>query len=116
MNKSIPTLLGIAIILLVVIAVFTVFQYRFYSQMASGAVVVGTSAHQMLTGAEPQGDQVSPSDALAARMEKKTTTPIVVGNRKQMMQGLHAERMGDKATGGGKINPRRGQRALGPGK
>jgi hypothetical protein len=83
-NKSVPTLLGIAIILLVVIAVFTVFQYKFYSQMANGGVVVGTSAHQMLTGAEPQGEQVSASDVLASRMEKRT--PITISPSRKMQE------------------------------
>ena len=93
MNKSVPTLLGVAIILLVVIAVFTVFQYRFYSQMASGAVVVGTSAHQMLTGAEPEGDQVSATDVIGKRMEKRT--PVTV-NPQAMMNAKGREGMAQR--------------------
>ena len=74
MNRSVPTLLGIVVILLVMVLVVVVFNYRLYSGLARGERVVGTSSHEMLTGEEPIREEIGLTEALAAGEPEKTVT------------------------------------------
>ena len=64
MNKSVPTLLGIVIILLVVVLVVLIYDYKLTSQVVAGGVAVQTTGGRALTGVEGGGEQISPSEVL----------------------------------------------------
>lgn len=64
MNKSVPTLLGIVIILLVVVLVVLIYDYKMTSQIVAGGVAVQTTGGRALTGVDAGGEQVSPSEVL----------------------------------------------------
>ena len=70
MNKSVPTLLGVAVILLVVILVLSVYHMTMLARLAQGERVVGTTAQKMLGGEVPS-EEMNASEALAARMSEK---------------------------------------------
>ncbi len=55
MNKGIPTLLGLAIILLVVILILSVYNLTVVSHLARGERVVGTTAQKVFSGGEMPG-------------------------------------------------------------
>ena len=70
MNRSVPTLLGIMIILMVVMLVVLIYDYRVTSGLAAGGTVVGTVGGQLLTGVDQPTVQVNPS-ASVGRAGKK---------------------------------------------
>ena len=70
MNKSVPTLLGVAVILLVVVLVVLLYNIQLTKQLGNGLSVVGTVGGEKLTGVEQPTTQISPNEALAARAEK----------------------------------------------
>ena len=61
MSRSVPTLLGIMIILMVVMLVLLIYDYRLTSGLASGAAVVGTVGGQLLTGVDQPDEQIAQS-------------------------------------------------------
>lgn len=63
MSRSVPTLLGIMIILMVVMLVMLIYDYRLTSGLASGAAVVGTVGGQLLTGADQPDGQAAQTSA-----------------------------------------------------
>ena len=64
MNKSVPTLLGIVIILLVVVLVVLIYDYKMTSEIVAGGVAVQTTGGRALTGVDAGGEQISPSEVL----------------------------------------------------
>jgi hypothetical protein len=66
-NKSIPTLLGIVIILLVVVLVVLIFNYQLTQKLGAGETVVGTVGGKALTGVEPPKEEIGTSEVLGAR-------------------------------------------------
>jgi len=73
-NKNVPTLLGIAIILLVVLVILGIYQIAMYNRMATGQTVVGTTGGKILTGVEPPTEEISPSEVLSKQLEKPPAT------------------------------------------
>jgi len=69
MNRNVPTLLGIVIILLVAILVIGVYNLLEYRQLAAGNVVVGTRAHETLTGQQPPAEVMQPPASPVAKPE-----------------------------------------------
>ena len=67
MNKSVPTLLGIVIILLVVVLVVLVYTYRMTQELSAGGQVVGTVGGRVLTGVETPEEEIGASEVLGAR-------------------------------------------------
>lgn len=63
MSRSVPTLLGIMIILMVVMLVMLIYDYRLTSGLASGATVVGTVGGQLLTGVDQADEQIAQGQA-----------------------------------------------------
>ena len=59
MSRSVPTLLGIMIILMVVMLVMLIYDYRLTSGLASGATVVGTVGGQLLSGVDQLDEQTA---------------------------------------------------------
>jgi len=67
-NKSVPTLLGIVIILLVIVLVVLVYDLRMTANLAAGNVPVGTVGGQLLTGTETPTEVIGPEEAIGAHV------------------------------------------------
>lgn len=67
MNKSVPTLLGILIILMVVVLVVLVINYRITKGLGEGQRVVGTAGGELLTGEEAPEEFIDETSALGGR-------------------------------------------------
>jgi len=63
MSRSVPTLLGIIILLLVAVLVIGIYNYLAYKGLSEGKEVVGTRIHEALTGQEPPKEILQPSPA-----------------------------------------------------
>ncbi|GEM_PF-1386085 len=74
MNRSVPTLLGIVIILLVVVLVVLIYNYRLTSGLAAGGTVVGTAGQRLLTGVEPPEEEIGVGEVLERRGETAPRT------------------------------------------
>ncbi len=74
MNKSVPTMLGIVIILLVVILVVLIVNYQVTKGIGEGRRVVGTVGGEMLTGEEAPEEFIDAS-ALGGRAEPVEAEP-----------------------------------------
>ncbi len=68
MNRSVPTLLGIVIILLVIVLVVLVYDTRMTANLAAGNVPVGTVGGQILTGVETPTEVIGPEEAIGAHV------------------------------------------------
>lgn len=68
MNRSVPTLLGIVIILLVIVLVVLVYDTRMTANLAAGNVPVGTVGGQILTGTETPTEIIGAEEAIAAHV------------------------------------------------
>ncbi|MBE9565990.1 MAG: hypothetical protein IMF16_04495 [Proteobacteria bacterium] len=68
MNKSVPTLLGIVIILLVIVLVVLVYDLRMTANLAAGNVPVGTVGGQILTGTEAPTEIIGAEEAIGAHV------------------------------------------------
>jgi hypothetical protein len=67
MGHKVPTLLGIAIILLFALLVIGIYQIAMYSRLAQGQTVVGIAGQSLLTGVEPPTETVSAPAATPVR-------------------------------------------------
>lgn len=67
MNKSIPTLLGIVIILLVVVLVVLIIHIRITQGIARGERIVGTKGGELLTGEKAPTEYIDETSALGDR-------------------------------------------------
>jgi hypothetical protein len=79
MSKSVPTLLGIIIILLVVVLAVLIVNYQTTKGLGEGKQVVGTVGGEMLTGEKAPGEVIDASTVTGSRepepAEAKTFTP-----------------------------------------
>lgn len=57
MNRSVPTVLGIIIILMVAALVMLIYDYKLTVELASGSTLVGTVGGRLLTAAEQSTEQ-----------------------------------------------------------
>jgi hypothetical protein len=72
MNRTVPTLLGVIIILMVGVLVLLIYDYKLTSGLAMGNSVVGTVGGEMLTGVDQPTTQIGASEA-RSRSGAKTT-------------------------------------------
>ena len=100
MNKSVPTLLGIAIILLVVVLVVLVFNYKLTQELGKGGQVMGTTTTEALTGVELPEETIGAEEALGrrepasqAQPSPAITHPERVGERRAQAERRRTERM-----------------------
>jgi len=70
-NRSVPTLLGIMIILMVAMLVMLIYDYRLTSGLASGATIVGTVGGELLTGVDQPTETISATE-VAGRQRPHT--------------------------------------------
>ena len=86
MNKSVPTLLGIVIILLVVVLVVLLINYRVTQGISRGERVTGTVGGELLTGEEAPDEFIDETSALggdADRPEPRPSPGVREGRRRQ---------------------------------
>jgi hypothetical protein len=74
-NKSVPTLLGIVIILLVVVLVVLIYNYKMTQELGAGGTVVGTVGGEALTGVEAPEEEIGTSEVLGAREPESQAVP-----------------------------------------
>jgi len=94
MNKSVPTLLGIVIILLVVVLVVLVFNYKMTQEIGKGGIPVGTIGGQALTGVEAPKEQIGTPEVLGTRQPEVQAQPSPA-----MRPGTRAGRMAEERRG-----------------
>ncbi len=107
MNKSVPTLLGIVIILLVVVLVVLIFNYQLTQKLGAGGTVVGTVGGKALTGVEPPQEEIGTSEVLGAR--EPESQPVVSPASKPGTK--QAERMAERGGRRGGREGRQGARS-----
>ena len=75
MSRSVPTLLGVMILLMVVMLVVLIYDFKLTSELATGGAVVGTVGGQLLTGVEQSEEAISASEALGRQGTKSKPLP-----------------------------------------
>jgi hypothetical protein len=109
MNKSVPTLLGIIIILLVVVLAVLVVNYKVTKGLGEGQTVTGTVGGQVITGTEAPKENIEGSTVLGSR-QPEPVEPTQVSPEQQQRMTENREKMeerreegapGRKAPGGG---------------
>jgi hypothetical protein len=105
-NKSVPTLLGIVIILLVVVLVILVYNYKMTQELGTGARVVGTVGGEALTGVEAPKEEIGASTVLGERQPESQAEPLPGVSTKA------GQKMEEKSEGQQRAS-RQGQRAAG---
>ncbi|MFB3880779.1 MAG: hypothetical protein ACE149_05920 [Armatimonadota bacterium] len=108
MNKSVPTLLGIVIILLVVVLVVLYFNFKMTQELGSGATAVGTRGGELLTGVKAPKEEIGASEVLGAREpegEAKLSPAMKPGSRASRMS---AERQGRQTRRAGRAGAAEG--------
>jgi hypothetical protein len=81
-NKSVPTLLGIVIILLVVVLVVLIYNYKLTQGLGEGGRIVGTTGGELLTGEQAPKEFISETEALARPPESEARpSPMLTDER-----------------------------------
>ncbi len=100
MNKSVPTLLGIVIILMVVVLVVLVVNYRITKGIGEGQRVVGTKGGEILTGEEAPTEFTEETSALGGRLPEQEAQPSPImrpGSRAMEQRQTRQQRGGREA-------------------
>ncbi len=87
MNKSVPTLLGVAVILLVVILAVLFYNIKLTRELGEGATVVGTIGGEQLTGVEQPKVAISPNEAIARQTGKHEVASATQLEQKRVQKG-----------------------------
>lgn len=101
MNKSVPTLLGIVIILLVVVLVVLLFNYRVTQAIGRGERIVGTKGGELITGEEAPEEFIDETSALGGRADRPEPTTIHPEARTSERRQAAGERRGQRRAAGG---------------
>jgi hypothetical protein len=103
-NKSVPTLLGIVIILLVVVLVVLIYNYKMTQELGAGGRVVGTVGGEALTGVEAPEEEIGTSEVLGAREPESEAAMSPASGpdpRAGERRGDRSERRGSRRGEGG---------------
>jgi hypothetical protein len=87
MNKSVPTLLGIVIILLVVVLVVLIYNFKMTQEMGKGGIPVGTVGGEKLLGVETPKEQIDASTVLGSKEPTVEKESIVNNQGLQRREG-----------------------------
>jgi hypothetical protein len=90
-NRSVPTLLGIVIILLVVALVVLIYNLRLTTALARGETVVGTVGGRAMTGVETPEEVISPIEALGAPEPAGKAMPAEAKERAPQVHVIQTE-------------------------
>ena len=101
MNKSVPTLLGIVIILLVVVLVVLIYDYKLTSQVVAGGTAVQTTGGRALTGVDAGGEQASPSEVLGTATQP-AGEPMPAEKAEKATRAMTLEKLETGEAGGPK--------------
>jgi len=119
-NRSVPTLLGIMILLMVAVLVVLIYDYRLTSGLAAGQTVVGTVGGEMLTRVQQPTEQISPSEVFARQAEEpKRINPMEMQRKhgkathRMVAQERAQQRRAARAGAPGRV-PAGSPRAAGP--
>ena len=94
-NKSVPTLLGIVIILLVVVLIVLMYNLRMTQAIGRGERVVGTVGGELLTGEDAPDEFIDETSALSNVDRPEPTTIRPEGrasDRRQAAEGRRGQR------------------------
>jgi hypothetical protein len=103
-NKSVPTLLGIVIILLVALLVVGFYQIRLQRELTAGKTVVGTVGGEVLTGVDMPEEEIGTVEVLGAGPEGEvkpspaTSPDTRAGERRREAEGKRTAREGESET------------------
>ena len=95
MNKSVPTLLGIVIILLVVVLIVLMYNLRMTQAIGRGERVVGTVGGELITGEDAPDEFIDETSALSNVDRPEPTTVRPEGrasDRRQAAEGRRGQR------------------------
>ena len=96
MNKSVPTLLGIVIILLVVVLIVLMYSLRMTQAIGRGERVVGTVGGELITGEEAPDEFIDETSALGGNADRPEPTTIRpdarASERRQAGEGRRGQR------------------------
>ena len=96
MNKSVPTLLGIVIILLVVVLIVLMYSLRMTQAIGRGERVVGTVGGELITGEQAPDEFTDETSALGGRTDSPEPTTIHpearTSERRQATEGRRGQR------------------------
>jgi len=96
-NKSVPTLLGIVIILLVVVLVVLVYNYKLTQGLGEGGRIVGTTGGELLTGEQAPREFISETEALARPPESEPKlSPLLTEPRARERQAESQARRSER--------------------
>jgi hypothetical protein len=102
-NRSVPTLLGIVIILLVVVLVVLVYNMRMTQAIGRGERVVGTVGGELLTGEEAPEEFIEETSALGRepdRPEPRPSPTMREGSRAREGRRAGEERRAQRRSAG----------------
>jgi len=98
-NKSVPTLLGIVIILLVVVLAVLIVNLQTTKGLGQGKQVVGTVGGEMLTG-EQAPDEVIDASTVAGSREPEPVEPITVTPEQQQKMSENRQKAEERRESG----------------
>lgn len=103
MNKSVPTMLGIVIILLVVVLVVLIINYRVTRGIGAGEELVGTAATGMLAGQQPPDEVIDEASALGGRADgpEPELSPALRGDTPAAEKGRERQALRESGEPGG---------------
>jgi hypothetical protein len=95
-NKSVPTLLGIVIILLVVLLIVLMYNLRMTQAIGRGERVVGTVGGELITGEQAPDEFIEETSALRDEPDRPEPTTIRpearTSERRQAAEGRRGQR------------------------
>ncbi len=111
MNKSVPTLLGIVIILVVVILVVLIVNYQVTKGIGAGGRVTGTVGGEVLTGEEAPDEFIGESELGGRAEQEAQQLPArarergAEARREAEKRRQEAEETGEPVKGGPLVEP-----------
>ena len=107
MNKGIPTLLGVSVILLVVILVLSIYNLSMLGHLAQGDRVVGTTVQKVLSGGQLPEAEASVTEAAGrplphqqarsqGAMQAKSGKTQAVEGRRAKREEQRSDRRGER--------------------
>jgi hypothetical protein len=101
MNKSVPTLLGIVIILLVVVLAVLIVNYKTTKGLGEGKQLVGTVGGELLLGEESPEEFIDTSTVTGSREPEPAEATTVTPELQQRSVERRGGAGGRRGTGGG---------------
>jgi len=102
MNKSVPTLLGILVLLVVAVLVVLIYNIKLTNQLGQGLTPTGTVGGEVLTGAKAPTEELAPAPGGTREGQAKAAAmPANVGKGEAPAPAGQPGRMGRGGMGRG---------------